>query len=316
MAPSVQGPPGSGTAILWTVVAESLDPAYRENHVDSHRSSGIRGPGSPSDADRATGGGADPIGQDAETSGGAAQPAAGSDLAGGLSAATAITMVALLVLGVGLGVCVTYLASRGETTRSALKTKVLEQRQLLAERESDVAALDRQVAALADDALGNKSSTSTKPTEHLAAAAAVQGPGLVVLLSDPVGSSNKKQGKSQRIMDSDVQLVVNELWAGGAEAIVVNGQRLSPTTAIREAGDVILVNYSPVQSPYRIAAIGPAAQMRDQINSSSVAKLLNRLVRTTGVSWKTVPVDRVEAPAANVLVGKTRAVAADPQPSP
>lgn len=281
MAKTTQGPPGSGAAILWTVVAESLDPAYRQHHTTTQKTD------QPQD-----------------------------QLVPTLNAATVGTLAALLALGLSFGFAVNYLGSRGETTRSALKSKVLEQRQLLAERENDVAALDRQVAVLTDDTLGTASSKTSWATQHLASAVAVQGPGLVVVLSDPSGNANTSASKAKRIMDSDVQLVVNELWAGGAEAIVVNGQRLSATTAIREAGDVILVNYSPVQSPYRIAAIGPAAQMREQLNSSAAAKLLDRLARTTGVSWKSVPVDRVEAPAANVLVGKTRGVVADPQPGP
>ena len=56
--------------------------------------------------------------------------------------------------------------------------------------------------------------------------------------------------------DDDLQLVVNALWAAGAEAISINGQRLGPTTAIRFAGEAVLVDFRPVTNPYEISAIG------------------------------------------------------------
>ena len=50
--------------------------------------------------------------------------------------------------------------------------------------------------------------------------------------------------------------MVNALWAAGAEAISINGQRLGPTTAIRFAGEAVLVDFRPVTNPYEISAIG------------------------------------------------------------
>ena len=51
-------------------------------------------------------------------------------------------------------------------------------------------------------------------------------------------------------------MVVNALWAAGAEAISVNGQRIGPDTFVRTAGSAILVNVTPVSSPYEVTAIG------------------------------------------------------------
>lgn len=278
-------PSRSGTATLWTVVAEALDPAYLDAHAASVRT------------------------QESShtTAGASSQP----EVASVEWQRPTIVIIAVAV-GLVVGLAVNYLHGRGESTRSALKSKVIEQRQLLAERERDVAELDRRVAGLAEDALGTSASPQSEEAQRLAAAEAVSGPGLVVILSDPAEVAGKTTtNRAQRVVDADIQLVVNELWAGGAEAIVINGQRLGPTTAIREAGDAILVNYSPVQSPYRVAAIGPARSMRQQVLGSPAAKLLDRLSRTVGMTWKTVPVERIEAPAANVLIGKSRAVVVD-----
>lgn len=59
-----------------------------------------------------------------------------------------------------------------------------------------------------------------------------------------------------RVQDRDLQDVVNGLWAAGAEAVSVNGQRLSALTAIRSAGDAILVDLRPLTPPYVVAAVG------------------------------------------------------------
>ena len=66
-----------------------------------------------------------------------------------------------------------------------------------------------------------------------------------------------QHGDVSRVLDVDLQSVVNALWAAGAEAIAINGQRLTATSTIRAAGDAVLVDYRPVTSPYEVAAIGP-----------------------------------------------------------
>jgi uncharacterized protein YlxW (UPF0749 family) len=60
-----------------------------------------------------------------------------------------------------------------------------------------------------------------------------------------------------RVSDRDLQTVVNEVWAAGAEAVAVNGQRLTALSAIRSAGKAVLVDFRPISPPYEVAAIGP-----------------------------------------------------------
>ena len=66
-------------------------------------------------------------------------------------------------------------------------------------------------------------------------------------------------------------MVVNALWAAGAEAISVNGQRIGPDTFVRTAGSAILVNVTPVSSPYEVAAIG--TRTRSLSRSSAVPQV-------------------------------------------
>ena len=103
-----------------------------------------------------------------------------------------------------------------------------------------------------------------------AASTAVIGPGLKVTVTDPGASPNlsdvskqRVSGSRQIILDRDLQLVVNSLWASGAEAISVGGVRIGPNVTIRQAGGAILVDNNPTSSPYTILAVGPPHAMRD-----------------------------------------------------
>jgi uncharacterized protein YlxW (UPF0749 family) len=60
----------------------------------------------------------------------------------------------------------------------------------------------------------------------------------------------------ERVLDIDLQKIVNGLWRAGAEAISINGERLTARSAIRHAAQGITVNFHAVRRPYRILAIG------------------------------------------------------------
>ena len=60
-----------------------------------------------------------------------------------------------------------------------------------------------------------------------------------------------------RVLDTDIQLVVNGLFASGAEAVAVNGQRITVLSPIRSAGEAVLVGFRPLTPPYTVTAVGP-----------------------------------------------------------
>lgn len=102
--------------------------------------------------------------------------------------------------------------------------------------------------------------------EQGAGLTAVRGPGLSVTLSDAPPPEDGRENLG-RILDRDILSLVNAMWAAGAEAVAVDGQRLGPTTTIRSAGQAILVDFRPVANPYVIEAIGPADMFRDVLES-------------------------------------------------
>ena len=84
----------------------------------------------------------------------------------------------------------------------------------------------------------------------------VTGPGLEIVADDGPSGSTKSE-----VMDRDLQILVNGLWSAGAEAVAINGQRLTALSAIREASEAITVNYRSLQRPYTITAIGDPDQL-------------------------------------------------------
>lgn len=81
----------------------------------------------------------------------------------------------------------------------------------------------------------------------------LSGPGLVVRIDD---APDAAAGSLNRVLDRDLQDIVNALWREGALGVAINDQRLTGTTAIRAAGEAILVNYQPLNRPYVITAVG------------------------------------------------------------
>ncbi len=95
----------------------------------------------------------------------------------------------------------------------------------------------------------------------------VQGPGIVLTLQDGKPRSHRAFDASRfTIHDYDLQMVVNELIASGAEAIAINGQRVVARTAVRCVGPTIMVNSVPVVPPFEIVAIGDPGTMAGGLN--------------------------------------------------
>jgi uncharacterized protein YlxW (UPF0749 family) len=86
---------------------------------------------------------------------------------------------------------------------------------------------------------------------------AVQGPGLVVTLDDSTDRESPSGNLNDLVIHSqDVQAVANGLWAAGAEAVAVNGQRVVPTSALLCVGNTLLINGTVHSPPYRFVAVG------------------------------------------------------------
>ncbi len=164
--------------------------------------------------------------------------------------------------------------------------------QLVAQRAGQVAAVraDQEAVRREIDALSDGLGDATvddvvEEVDELAAAAGlrpVQGPGAVVVLDDTPLDAELPKGVDPNLLivhQQDIQAFVNALWAGGAQGITLQGQRLTSTTGIKCVGNSVVLEGVPYAPPYRIVAVGDAASLQAGLESSDAVRRYREYVR-------------------------------------
>ncbi|SNS11510.1 Uncharacterized conserved protein YlxW, UPF0749 family [Geodermatophilus pulveris] len=273
------GPRSLGASLLDQVLAETLDPAYAAAARDR--------------AARAAGTGPGP-----------------SPRRGGQVAVAAVMVVA------GLLAAVTYTqaaagAQGREQVRAALVGDIQRESEATDALAAELAAARAELTAARDDALaasavGTRALDRLDAAEEAAGVRPVTGPGLLVTLADaepdadadPVGGTAEPDPRGL-VRDGDLQLVVNALWAAGAEAVAIDGQRLGPTSAIRFAGEAVLVDFRPVTNPYLVSAVGDPATLRERFLTSPEVGALAAISESFGLRFEFAQEDELSLPAAS-----------------
>ncbi|MBO8192909.1 DUF881 domain-containing protein [Streptomyces oryzae] len=234
------------------------------------------------------------------------------------------TLRAKLGLAVGL-VLAALVVTVGAAQAQISAPSVAKEKQELIERiesgghradklQKDVDTLRASVERQQRKALQKHGDERGRTTALLSGATAVEGPGLKLVVDDAKGTESgdgdgprKTDGFSDtgRIRDRDLQRVVNGLWAAGAEAVSVNGQRLTSRSAIRAAGDAILVDNKPLVPPYTLLAIGPGQQFSRTFQDSVDGQYLYVLHKDYGARTSISVQDKVRLPAAPSLILRT-----------
>lgn len=140
-----------------------------------------------------------------------------------------------------------------ESQRDKLQTDLAEKNKILEEFEKSAGnrtemfkALQNQLTSLRADA----------------GYTAVEGEGLIMVLTDSIKKPSPNDDPYYYVVhDMDLLILVNELWASGAEAIAINEQRIISSSSIRCVGPTVLVNGVRLSSPYKVKAIGPSNDM-------------------------------------------------------
>jgi uncharacterized protein YlxW (UPF0749 family) len=211
------------------------------------------------------------------------QPApAGWRRTGARVARLATLVLVGLLLAVAYRQAVAAAPDRG-SARAGLLADVRQRQAQTDELQRQADALRDEVARTRDEALlGSDDASRLRDLEARTGLGRVRGNGVVVRLADappptdPV--TGKPTGSNQGlVLDRDLQDVANALWRAGAEAIAVNGERLTATSTIRAAGNAILVDFRPVTGPYLVAAIGPEDIDR-RFAESATAKRFRRYI--------------------------------------
>lgn len=193
-----------------------------------------------------------------------------------------------------------------QTGRLDRRVEIVELIRLEQQRVSALAAqveeLSAQVASYEQDGVGEGDGHAQLRTRiaELAAPAglvAVTGPGLQVTLQDSRGSPPRGADLNNYIIhEEDLQAVINALWAGGAEAMSINGNRILSTTAIRCVGNVLLLHGSTHSPPYEIVAIGDAAELGDALDRDTAVARFATAVQRYQLGFEVASGDELRVP--------------------
>ena len=130
---------------------------------------------------------------------------------------------------------------------------------------------------------------------------AVTGPALTVTLDDAkLTAASLPEGFSADaivVHQQDVQNVVNALWAGGAEAMMLQDQRVISTSAVRCVGNTLILQGRVYSPPYIIRAIGDPAAMRSALDRSEEVTIYLQYVDTYGLGYDVKSMNKVTFPA-------------------
>jgi uncharacterized protein YlxW (UPF0749 family) len=195
--------------------------------------------------------------------------------------------VALGCLLIGFLLVVAYVhthrgAPAAKRVHDGLVARVRDAQQAADDLAGQVTVAEARLAREQDRALASSGPLArhVNRDEFAAGQVPVHGPGLVVTLREPPAANASPSpgrggagsgGVTNILGDRDVRSMVNELWHDGAEAIAVNGIRLTPTSSIRVAGQTVLVDFQPIGAPYTVEAIGAADDLATNFAQSAVA---------------------------------------------
>jgi uncharacterized protein YlxW (UPF0749 family) len=232
----------------------------------------------------------------------------------GLTPATGTRSPLLIGAAVTLGLLlvVAALALRpAGTTASREKAQLVEQiqsRQAQGDAQAArLGALRGEITAYQQAALGSSQAGLADELARLGLVTgevSVAGPGLVLTVDDAPGvrsdsgvdPRNSGGFPEGRVTALDLQVLTNGLWQSGAEAISINGQRLTSRSAIRFAGEAILVDFRPLTPPYVVSVIGDSRGLQSRFVATSAGSYLKALGDNFHIRSNVTASDRVEVP--------------------
>ncbi len=217
------------------------------------------------------------------------------------------------MLGVLTGTAAAQVRSQGRAVDDGRAALVAEVARRTAESDALAAGLEQLRAQLArgagagpgDDVGGAERRAGARRARAASATVPVTGPGVVVRLDDAPAAdapadARGGQAAPGRVLDRDLQDAVNGLWAAGAEAVSVNDLRLSALTAIRSAGEAVLVDFRPLSPPYVVRAVGEASGLERRFVTGAAGRRLATYPGLYGIGLEVRRADRLSLPAAGV----------------
>ena len=195
--------------------------------------------------------------------------------------------------------------------------------------QQDVSDLTEQVANLTDalkaDGSGatrrqDKDSSNVDSSLMLPA---LSGSGVTVTLDDSPLWENavNNNGTTANINDyvihqQDVESVVNALWAGGADALMIMDQRVLFNSAVICSGNVLSLHGKKYSPPFTISAIGDPQRLRAALNDSEAITILKQYVTAFGIGYKVENAEDLQFPATAALLQQLKYATVDTSKTP
>ena len=260
-SPAPPLPPRVTTPLLTYVTQQSLDEDYQ--HVAEQRRAGLRPPGDGASRSR-------------------------------------LTVAALAIFGVLLAIAAVQTARNADVVsagREQLISRIEARNDTVASLQSQIGSLrransaaDRRVRSLErrlDDTIGNRDALA-----RAAGFAALEGDGVRAVVDDAPG------GGEGIVRDDDLALLVNALWAAGAEGIAVNGQRVTAVSALRNSAQVVRINSVSLSPPYVVEAVGDTHTLQAKFAQTASGLRFGDLAKDLGMPFSMDNVDGLTLPAA------------------
>lgn len=160
---------------------------------------------------------------------------------------------------------------------------------LSAERDELASAIDNTHGGSSDRALAAMQARAAELSDE-AGVDAVQGPGLIITLTDAQRDANGRFPRDASpddlvVHQQDIQAVLNALWTAGAEAIQMQDQRIIGTSAPRCVGNTLLLNGRTYSPPYTIMAVGNVSAMQSALADAPLVTLYKQYVVRFGLGY-------------------------------
>ena len=220
-------------------------------------------------------------------------------------------LVPVVALAAGLLFATSGRTAQGTDLRAGEVTElselIKERNRLIARQAGQLADLQEQVERLTEQAAsrnGNVAAAQSAGDAGALSAALVDltGPGVVITLDDapprPDGSLPVNARPDDLVIhQSDVQAVVNAVWAAAADGVAIMDQRLIATSAVRCVGNTLLLQGRTYSPPFVVTAIGDAAAIRAQLAASPQVAVFQQAVEDFGLTFEVRELREVTVPA-------------------
>ena len=194
-----------------------------------------------------------------------------------------------------------------EKNREDLRANITKNIEVLNKTSEDLSSINNEIAQIQTNTPGldfhGISQSNESNLQVFSGLSSVKGEGIEIVINDAIKTDSLETSDLElaRVYDSDIQLLVNALWASGAESVSINKSRLTSTSAIRSAGDAILVNYRPLLPPFVISAIGDN-DLRDRLIKHPDYLDLQFVVKTYGLGFNVSEIKDIEMIATGVAL--------------